>query len=84
MEVSNSKEELSHVVAQAVICQLLATEAMASGCGIYGEQSGTGTSFLQVLQFSYVSIIPQWLSILVYRLVDEQYACQRCSLTPST
>jgi hypothetical protein len=37
--------------------------ARVSSCGISGGQSGTGTGFLRVLQFSPVNIIPPWLSI---------------------
>jgi len=36
--------------------------------------------FLRVLWLSSVSIIPPWVSILIYHLMDEQYGC-RSSLT---
>jgi hypothetical protein len=33
-----------------------------------------GQVFLQVLQFYAISIVPPWLSILIYHLGDEQVA----------
>jgi hypothetical protein len=49
-------------MAQVVSHRPLSTEARVHArvnpCGICGGQSGTGTGFLQVLQFSPVNIIP--------------------------
>jgi hypothetical protein len=42
--------------------------------GIVVDEVALGQVFLQVLQFSPVSIIPPWLLILIYNLRDEQQA----------
>jgi hypothetical protein len=63
-------------MAQAVSRRPLTAEdrvhARVSSCGICGGQIVTGTGFLRVLRFSLVSIIPPWLSRIVYHLRDEQ------------
>jgi hypothetical protein len=47
--------------------------AWARPCGICGGQRGTGKDFfLRVLRFFPFNIIPQWLSILIYNLENEQ------------
>jgi hypothetical protein len=59
-------------MAQAVSCWHLSAEARVhawvSPCGICGGQIGTGTGFSLAFQFSSGSIIPLWLSILIYHL----------------
>ena len=51
-----------HLMAQAVMCQPLTMEAhfqyQTSPCGVYGRQSGCGTSFFWVLLLVPISIIP--------------------------
>jgi hypothetical protein len=65
MKVITGKD---HAMAQAVSYWPFTTGACVSPCGICGEQSGTGTSYLQGLQFSPINLISWWLSILVYHL----------------
>jgi hypothetical protein len=38
----------------------------------FADEVALGQIFLRVLQFYPVSIIPQWLFILIYHLEDEQ------------
>jgi len=56
--------------------------------GFVVDKVALGQVFLQVLRFSPVSIIPPWLSILIYHLGMNKgplvAAVQRHSLTPST
>jgi hypothetical protein len=57
-------------MAQAVSHRPLIAEAQGrarvSPCGIYGEQNGSGTGFSLSSSVFPVSIIPPWLSILIY------------------
>jgi hypothetical protein len=42
--------------------------------GFVADKEAQGEAFLSVLQFSLVSIIPLWLSILTYHMRNEQWA----------
>jgi hypothetical protein len=63
-------------MAQPDSCQPLIAEARfkpgSVHVGFVVDQVMLGQVFLQVLQFSPVSILTPWLSILVYHLGDEQ------------
>jgi hypothetical protein len=67
---------LSCAMGQAVSFWPLTVETWlhvwVSPYGICGGKVALGQVFLQVLQFSPISIIPPWLSILIYHLGDEQ------------
>jgi hypothetical protein len=51
--------------------------------GFVVNKVALGQVFLQVLWVSPVSVVPPWLSILIYHLGDEQWACWRLQFTGS-
>jgi hypothetical protein len=57
---------LRPLVAEARVC------AQDSPCGICGGQRGTGTGFTPSYTDSSVSIIPPWISTLIYHLASER------------
>jgi hypothetical protein len=63
-------------MAQAVSRRLLNTEAQVWPGSVYMrfmvDKVALGQGFFRVLRFSPVSIIPQWLSILIQHLEDEK------------
>jgi hypothetical protein len=58
-------------MAEAVNHQPLSAEACFSPCGFVVDKVAQRQVFLQVLQFSPVSVIPLWLYILIYHLWDD-------------
>jgi hypothetical protein len=67
---------LGRAMAQAVSCQFLIAEdrvrSLISPFLICGGQSGTGTGSSSSSSDFPVNITPDWLSILIHHLVDEQ------------
>lgn len=59
------------VIVQAVVLRTVTSEAQVTLCGICGWT--LGQVFVRIIRFSPVQYSP-WLSILVYRLGDEQKA----------
>jgi hypothetical protein len=58
----NGLSNHGHVTEEAQV------RAWVSPRGICGHEVAMGQGFFQVLQFSFVSIIPPWLSIRIYNL----------------
>jgi hypothetical protein len=63
------------VMAQSVSHWPLTVDTQVSPCGICGGQSGTGTSFLQVLWFFCHILHCGSILIYIYNLGDTQQAC---------
>jgi hypothetical protein len=63
---------MTHVVIRRPFTEKAWVHAWITPCGICGKQSGTGTVFLLVLWLCPFSVIPLWLSILIYYLGDEE------------
>jgi hypothetical protein len=77
-KIYSTNYAIGRAMAQAVSRQPLTTEAwvrtQVGSCGICDGQSGTGHVSLRVFRFSPVTIIPPWLSMLIYNVRDEQKA----------
>jgi hypothetical protein len=75
MHTSHTNVSLGLAITHAVSHRPLNAEARfrfrVSPCGMCGELSCTGTGFAPNSSVSPVSIIPPWLSVLLYRLRNE-------------
>jgi hypothetical protein len=63
---------MAQVVSRRALTAEACVHSRVSPCGICGRQSSTRTGFYRVLRFCPVSIIPLWLSVLIFPLGDEQ------------
>jgi hypothetical protein len=61
---------------QVVSCRPLTAEARVfarvSACGICSGKTGSLKGFIGLLQFSPVSIVSPWLSIIIYHMGNEE------------